>query len=341
MVSGTYTLEDSSISIELGPSTMAACPEDSLADQFLQNLTAAAIMFFDGGDMMFDLQFDSGTMRFSQSGGIAPEVSQPIYRWGEVADRLWVLVGYDDAGNPTVVEEGTVITAVFSSSEPTVGGSGGCNNYFTGYESTDDGDLTISGPIGGTMMFCEGFMDQEAAYFAALETVSGWALTEEGRLELTYDTGQPYEEKLIYAPGQTPLTGTTWRLVSYGDPDDLQDVLEGTSITAEFVPETDNSGTVGGNATCNGYSTSYTLEGDQISFGPIAGTLMMCPIGADQEVTYLAALESAQTYQIAGPNMQIVYDGGVLKRRAQLHFPQPAAGKCALASGAGRGPACA
>jgi heat shock protein HslJ len=141
--------------------------------------------------------------------GDAPAVSQPMYTWGEVADRLWVLVGYGDAGNPTVVEEGTVITAVFSSTEPTVGGSGGCNNYFTGYESTNDGGLTISGPIGGTMMFCEGAMDQEAAYFAALETVSGWALTEEGRLELTYDSGQPYEEKLIYAPGQTPLTGTT------------------------------------------------------------------------------------------------------------------------------------
>ena len=68
---------------------------------------------------------------------------------------------------------------------------------------------------------------------AALETVSGWSLTEEGRLELTYDSGQPYEEKLIYAPGQTPLTGPTWRLVSYGDPDDPTDVLEGTSITAE------------------------------------------------------------------------------------------------------------
>ena len=252
--------------------------------------------------------------------GDQPEISQPIYRWGEVADRLWVLVGYGDAANPTVVEEGTVITAVFSSVEPTMAGSGGCNNYFTGYESTDDGGLTISGPIGGTMMFCEGAMDQEAAYFAALETVTGWSLTEEGRLELAYDSGESFDEKLIYAPGQTPLTGPTWRLVSYGDPDDPTGVLEGTSITAEFEPETDTTGTVGGNATCNGYSTSYTLDGEQISFGPIAGTLMMCPIGADQETDYLAALASAQSYQIFGPNMQIVYDGGVLNYTA-LNLP--------------------
>ena len=32
----------------------------------------------------------------------AAEVSQPIYSWGEVADRLWVLVGYGDALNPTI-----------------------------------------------------------------------------------------------------------------------------------------------------------------------------------------------------------------------------------------------
>jgi heat shock protein HslJ/PKD repeat protein len=69
---------------------------------------------------------------------------------------------------------------------------------------------------------------------------------------------------------------------------------------------------VGGNATCNSYTTSYTLDGDNISFGPVIGTMMMCPVGADQEAAYLAALESAQTYQIFGPNMQITYAGGVL-----------------------------
>jgi heat shock protein HslJ len=65
MVSGSYTVEGGKITINLGPSTLATCPEDSLADQFIQNLTAAAIMFFIGPDMLFDLKFDSGTMRFS------------------------------------------------------------------------------------------------------------------------------------------------------------------------------------------------------------------------------------------------------------------------------------
>ena len=142
--------------------------------------------------------------------------------------------------------------------------------------------------------------------------MTSWSINEAGRLELTYTTGQPYEEKLVYAPGEVPLVGTIWRLVSFGDPDDLTEVEAGTSITAEFSPETDTTGTVSGNATCNSYTTGYTLDGEQISFGPIAGTMMMCPVGADQEAEYLAALESAQTYEILGPNMQITYDGGVL-----------------------------
>ncbi len=47
------------------------------------------------------------------------EISQLVTDWGEVADQLWVLVGYGDGANPTVVEEGTKITAVFSSVETT------------------------------------------------------------------------------------------------------------------------------------------------------------------------------------------------------------------------------
>jgi len=47
-VGGTYTIEGSLITIELGPSTMAACPEGSLADQFVAQLNAAAIYFIAG-----------------------------------------------------------------------------------------------------------------------------------------------------------------------------------------------------------------------------------------------------------------------------------------------------
>ena len=61
--------------------------------------------------------------------------------------------------------------------------------------------------------------------------------------------------------------------------------------------------------------------------------MMLCPIGAEQETAYLAALAAAQTYRIVGPNMQITYsiedESGVLNFTSR----ESAAGPCALASG--------
>ena len=62
---GTYTVDSSSITIEPGPTTLVLCPPGSLGDQFVNNLIAAAIYFFEGQTLYIDLQFDSGTMRFT------------------------------------------------------------------------------------------------------------------------------------------------------------------------------------------------------------------------------------------------------------------------------------
>ena len=100
--------------------------------------------------------------------GEAPEISQPIARWNAVSERgNWVLVGYGDALNPTVVEPGTYVTINFNDSDDQVNGSGGCNNYFTTYSADDDYNLTINGPVGATMMACESGMEQETMFYSA------------------------------------------------------------------------------------------------------------------------------------------------------------------------------
>ncbi|MBK7919951.1 MAG: META domain-containing protein [Chloroflexi bacterium] len=48
-VVASYTADGGSLSILPGPSTLAACPEDSLGDQFVANLSNAAIYFFRDG----------------------------------------------------------------------------------------------------------------------------------------------------------------------------------------------------------------------------------------------------------------------------------------------------
>jgi heat shock protein HslJ len=66
--SGTYETEGSSITIEIGPMTLAMCGPESLSDAFVQNLGAARIYRIEGKDLYLDLFADSGTMRLSRDG---------------------------------------------------------------------------------------------------------------------------------------------------------------------------------------------------------------------------------------------------------------------------------
>ena len=75
-----YTADGSAITLTLGPSTLVACPEDSQADVFTQQLSGAALYFFLDGDLYIDLIADSGTMHFGELPTInlpAPDASEP------------------------------------------------------------------------------------------------------------------------------------------------------------------------------------------------------------------------------------------------------------------------
>ncbi len=64
IVQGSYTTEDKSLLIQLGPSTMAACGPKSLDQQFLRDLAGAAVWFLQKGNLYLDLKADAGTMKF-------------------------------------------------------------------------------------------------------------------------------------------------------------------------------------------------------------------------------------------------------------------------------------
>jgi heat shock protein HslJ len=67
-VSGTYKTIGSRIQIQLGPSTMAACPPGSLSDQFLVGLRGAALYFMEDGNLYIEIFADSGVMKFASGG---------------------------------------------------------------------------------------------------------------------------------------------------------------------------------------------------------------------------------------------------------------------------------
>jgi heat shock protein HslJ len=108
------------------------------------------------------------------------------------------------------------------------------------------------------------------------------------------------------------LVGKEWTLIAYGDALNPVVVEPGTHPTAIFGVD----GTLSGNGSCNNFSGGVETDGQSISFGPIASTMMACEVGMEQEATYLAALENASSYEItrAGApfkeRLLITYDSG-------------------------------
>lgn len=171
-VRGSYTAgADGTISIStLGPSTLVACPPDSLDQAFLQNLSEAVIYFTDGGELFLDKFADAGTMRFAPASSVgAPPVGEPT---GPVT---LTAVSFGPLGAAQPVLAGTTITAMFDLTANTVAGNAGCNSYSATLTPVDD-HFTV-GPIATTLQLCTepaGIMEQEQAYLSALQSTSGY-----------------------------------------------------------------------------------------------------------------------------------------------------------------------
>lgn len=100
----------------------------------------------------------------------------------------WQLVAIDGQD----VAAGVTTTLTFGE-DGRAGGSGGCNRYSANY--VIDGESLSFGPAVSTKMACsEPNMQQESAYFAALESASSYALTEQ-QLIIQFGEGQ----QLVFA----------------------------------------------------------------------------------------------------------------------------------------------
>ena len=67
----------------------------------------------------------------------------------------------------------------------------------------------------------------------------------------------------------------TWKLVSYGSPDNLTPVAADVDTSIIFGED----GTISGNVGCNSFGGDYKVDGDKITFGPISSTLMRASRG--------------------------------------------------------------
>jgi putative lipoprotein len=122
--------------------------------------------------------------------------------------------------------------------------------------------------------------------------------------------GQPSKSGTPGATGSSPLgpaspaaklEDTYWKLTQLG----------GQPVIAEKQPRepgmtlrsADRRVSLSGG--CNQMVTGYQLDGNELTFGKIAGTLMACPTGMDTERAFSEALSQAATWEVLGRALEL------------------------------------
>ncbi len=108
-----------------------------------------------------------------------------------------------------------------------------------------------------------------------------------------------------------PLRDTLWTLIRLGD----QSIsASGQRRLPSLTLHTDAS-RFSGSGGCNRLMGGYTVTGDAIAFGTVAGTKMACPSGMDTEAAFVAALAKAQMWRVLGRLLELRDTQGTLLAR--------------------------
>ncbi len=74
-------------------------------------------------------------------------------------------------------------------------------------------------------------------------------------------------------------------------------------------------GAVAGSPGCNSYSGTYQIEGDSMTIGPLASTLMACTAELlGQETFYFELLAQTDSYEVSGDQLTLMSGDTVLIR---------------------------
>jgi heat shock protein HslJ len=118
------------------------------------------------------------------------------------------------------------------------------------------------------------------------------------------------------------LAGPEWRLVSLTG--HQSDAIAGLKRPVNIVFRDD--GHVAGSFGCNGFGGTYSIEGDRVVFGALAGTMMACPQPAMSiENAMRTALTGSVPFTLAGnrltlttaSNVSLVFEPRVRRARAK------------------------
>jgi heat shock protein HslJ len=275
---GAFTLEDGMISITMGPTTLAACPDNSIGGEFLTNLNNANIVFFEGEDMFIDLALDSGTMQFSPAAAEESALTGRIWQLQDIQFNDGTLLTAEPPENYTVefADDGTLAIQA------------DCNRGSSSFTiDAAEQRLTID-PIATTMAACpEGSIAND--FVSALNN-SAIYFFQDGNLfiDIKYGSGT-----MRFAESTQPtLVGTVWKLQQIQFNDDTLLIADPPeNYTVEFLAD----GQVAVQADCNRGSGSFTTTDNRLTIGELATTRAACPPGSISD-DFLRALGNSAGY---------------------------------------------
>jgi copper homeostasis protein (lipoprotein) len=109
------------------------------------------------------------------------------------------------------------------------------------------------------------------------------------------------------ATADASLENTRWNLIRLGT-EDVQ-TIEDAQREPHLILQPDQR-RVAGSGGCNRLTGSYTLEGERLTFGQTAGTMMACPNGMEQEKAFHEALARVARWRIVGDRLELFDSAG-------------------------------
>ena len=192
----TYTTgEGGAITITPGATTLAMCPEDSQATRYMADLSAAAIYFFQDGNLFIDLFASSGTMQFVPAASGEAEGGEPAKGEGEgVVAAPGELVGttwrMDMITRPAgdITANGPALYTVTFNADGTLNFQADCNVGGGTYTTGEGGALTVSlGPT--TLAYC-GPQSLDQIFLGGLTNAMSYRLENGGlQIDMLYESG--------------------------------------------------------------------------------------------------------------------------------------------------------
>lgn len=289
---GAFNLVDGRITITLGPTTTAACPEGSLDTRFLQSIANANMLFFQGDDMFIDLAYGSGTMQFSPAETVS------------LTGRVWELqdIQFND-GKLLVAEPPENYTVEFMD-DGSMAVQADCNRGRGSFTTSPEGRLGIA-PIATTLAACpEGSIGGE--FTQALSNANSYFFQDDQLfVEMLFDSGTLRFKEAV-APS---LMGSVWKLQQIQMNDGSQTVPSNPdNYTIEFMDD----GSVAVQADCNrGRGSFATATDNRLTITGVAITRMACPEGSS-DTAFLRGLDSANSYFFRDGQLiiELMYDSG-------------------------------